>query len=129
MTVNPKDHEYSQGVDTEHAPRLYLSGDVFPALAFGYIAFIAVAIESMPDRRAKLSGIYRFIIYLSLNDCFIKVPRGKGRYWALDSTFLDMFENRNYRRRKRKSQEPTGLRCLQTWLQEDTRVLTPALCA
>ncbi|KAJ8416314.1 hypothetical protein AAFF_G00383360 [Aldrovandia affinis] len=99
---------------------------------YSYIALIAMAIKSAPEQRATLSGIYQFIMErfpfyhdnkqgwqnsirhnLSLNDCFIKVPRekgrpGKGSFWTLDTKCLDMFENGNYRRRKRKSktQEP-----------------------
>ncbi|CAL1595141.1 unnamed protein product [Knipowitschia caucasica] len=94
---------------------------------YSYIALIAMAIKSAPQERATLSGIYQFIMErfpfyhdnkqgwqnsirhnLSLNDCFIKVPRekgrpGKGSYWTLDASCSDMFEHGNYRRRKRKA--------------------------
>ncbi|XP_028665346.2 forkhead box protein L1 [Erpetoichthys calabaricus] len=97
---------------------------------YSYIALIAMAIKSAPDQKVTLNGIYQFIMErfpfyhdnkqgwqnsirhnLSLNDCFIKVPRekgrpGKGSYWTLDKKCMDMFENGNYRRRKRKPKTP-----------------------
>ncbi|KAK1875585.1 Fork head domain containing protein FD3 [Dissostichus eleginoides] len=44
---------------------------------------------------------------LSLNDCFIKMPRepgnpGKGNYWTLDPNSSDMFENGSFLRRRKR---------------------------
>jgi len=45
---------------------------------------------------------------LSLNACFIKIPRdknnpGKGNYWTLNENFEEMFDHGNFRRRRRKT--------------------------
>ncbi|KAL1512504.1 hypothetical protein ABEB36_002086 [Hypothenemus hampei] len=91
---------------------------------YSYVALITMAIESTEMQRATLSEIYTFIktkfpYYeqntkgwqnsirhnLSLNECFQKVGREgsdrKGNYWVLDPQYKNMFENGNYKRRRR----------------------------
>uniref|UniRef100_G3WVL4 Forkhead box E1 n=1 Tax=Sarcophilus harrisii TaxID=9305 RepID=G3WVL4_SARHA len=93
---------------------------------YSYIALIAMAIAHAPDRKLTLGGIYKFITErfpfyrdnpkkwqnsirhnLTLNDCFIKIPRepgrpGKGNYWALDPNAEDMFESGSFLRRRKR---------------------------
>ena len=98
---------------------------------YSYIALIAMAILNSSDKKLTLSGICDFIIRrfkyyrdrfpdwqnsirhnLSLNDCFVKIPRepenpGKGNYWTLDPNSEGMFDNGSYlRRRKRFKRTP-----------------------
>lgn len=49
---------------------------------------------------------------LSLNDCFVKIPRepgnpGKGNYWTLDPMAEDMFDNGSFLRRRKRYKRPS----------------------
>lgn len=92
---------------------------------YSYIALIVMAIQSSPGKRLTLSEIYAFLQQrfaffrgsyqgwknsvrhnLSLNECFIKLPKGlgrpgKGHYWTIDPASEYMFEEGSCRRRPR----------------------------
>uniref|UniRef100_A0A670ZC03 Forkhead box I3 n=2 Tax=Pseudonaja textilis TaxID=8673 RepID=A0A670ZC03_PSETE len=99
---------------------------------YSYSALIAMAIQSAPERKLTLSHIYQYVAEnfpfykrskagwqnsirhnLSLNDCFRKVPRdeddpGKGNYWTLDPNCEKMFDNGNFRRKRKRRSDPNA---------------------
>ena len=92
---------------------------------YSYIALIVMAIQAAPTKRCTLAEIYQFLQTrfpffrgsyqgwknsvrhnLSLNECFIKLPKGlgrpgKGHYWTIDPAAEFMFEEGSFRRRPR----------------------------
>lgn len=92
---------------------------------YSYIALIAMAIQNSPAKKLTLSEIYQFLQQryaffrgsyqgwknsvrhnLSLNECFIKLPKGlgrpgKGHYWTIDPSSDTLFEEGSHRRRPR----------------------------
>lgn len=93
---------------------------------YSYIALITMALESSSSGMMTLNEVYQFIMEkfpyfkqnqqrwqnsirhnLSLNDCFVKIPRapgrpGKGNYWALHPACGDMFSNGSFLRRAKR---------------------------
>ncbi|XP_049770152.1 uncharacterized protein LOC126108831 [Schistocerca cancellata] len=99
---------------------------------FSYTELSAMAIAQSPNRRARVSEIYAYIVKrfpyfkrkkrirqkalsnnLSRNRCFINVPQkdsaGKGNYWMLDPKYEEKLENGEFRPRDMKQLLHRGL--------------------
>ena len=93
---------------------------------YSYISLICMAIAGAPEKKATLREICdyikgRFPFYqekknwegnirhnLTLNDCFVKMPRragDKGHPWAINPTFEDMYDGGSLLRRRYRFKE------------------------
>ncbi|XDB55278.1 hypothetical protein AB1E18_008745 [Capra hircus] len=118
---------------------------------YSYSALIAMAIQSAPERKLTLSHIYQFVAdsfpfyqrskagwqnsirhNLSLNDCFKKVPRdeddpGKGNYWTLDPNCEKMFDNGNFRRKRKRRSEASSTPSVAVGTSKSEEGISPGL--
>ena len=129
MDADESDYEDNEGCETQRAKDNSSKPDESKPTQ-SYIALIAKAILSSPERKMVLSDIYKYILdnypfyktqdkswrnsirhNLSLNECFIKAGRsenGKGNYWAVHPSNEEDFAKGDYRRRRtrRKARRP-----------------------
>ena len=99
-----------------------------PKPPYSYISLICMAIAEAGEKKSTLRDIIKYIesnfpYYrsnkkwhgsirhnLTINDCFVKLPRRPGVkscLWTIDPTFKDMFDNGSLRRRRYRFKEGT----------------------
>ena len=115
---------------------------------YSYVALISMAITSSPRRKMTLSEINKFIAdnfpyyvtcplkwrnairhNLTLNDCFVKLPRDqrdetKAHYWTIDPASESMFDDGSFRRRRKRFKREQELNEILPALVERTNLPT-----
>ena len=113
---------------------------------YSYVALITMAITSSPRRKMTLAEINKFIAgnfpyyitcplkwrnairhNLTLNDCFVKLPRDrddttKAHSWTIDPASETMFEDGSFRRRRKRFKREQELEEILPTLVERTNV-------
>ncbi len=130
----------SQGQERDYSPGQSSSSSPLPQAIYGsehskppisYACLIAEAIESAPEKKLTLSGIYQFLSEkypyfrqtrsgwqnsirhnLSLNKAFKKMPRqlgeqGKGMFWLIDAAYAHLVEMPSAARRAKSFSGPS----------------------
>lgn len=139
--------EFYDGLRQEHEVELIIDYKTNPHCKppYSYATLICMAMKEANLPKMTLSAIYKwitnnFVYYkyadqswqnsirhnLSLNKCFVKVPRkkgepGKGGYWSLVPEYADKLLESQMKKRKMQEQN-TGIQAKRARMEKDARM-------